>query len=86
MRLEREVRALRSLAVTAAASAGTFTGCGGSIPDESANDADDMWMGEELPDEPADIRVSVERVGGQVSFAFEYCFDAVIRCRSTRSP
>jgi hypothetical protein len=79
MRLEREVRALRRLAVTAAASAGILTGCGGSIPDESANDADDLWVGEEtLPaDEPADIRISIERVGGQLRFAFEYCFDAV---------
>jgi hypothetical protein len=78
MRSEREVRALRSLAATAAASAGILSGCGGSMPDESANDADDMWVGEEASptDESEYLRVSVERVGGQLSFAFEYCFHA----------
>ena len=62
-----------------AAIAAVLAGCAGSIPDEPANGADELWEGEaaglERHEVPELLRVSVERVAGQLGFAFEYCLD-----------
>jgi hypothetical protein len=63
----------------AAAIAAVLAGCAGSIPDEPANGADELWEGE-APTTPSavqeHVRVSVERSAGQLSFGFQACFDA----------